>query len=309
MSGRVLVTGASGCIGRFAVPMLVERGWQVHAVASRQTAEASAGVVWHAANLLDPEHVHRVVAEAEPTHLLHLAWSIAPGKWAAAPENVDWVDASVRLLRRFSERGGRRFVGAGSCLEYDWNYGYCTEGVTPCRPHTLYGVCKNAVQDVVSAYGEATGLSAAWGRIFFLYGPHEHPDRLVASLVRNLLAGAPAPCSHGRQIRDYLYAADVAGALVALVESDARGAFNIASGQPIALKDLAMRVGQAVGRPELIRLGAIPAAATDTPLVVANVDRVAREIGWTPQVSLDAGLAATIAWWRARDARPMGTRP
>jgi nucleoside-diphosphate-sugar epimerase len=275
----------------------------VHAVSSRQHDDLAPAAAWHVADLLDGASVKNLVQSVRPTHLLHLAWSIPPGKWAAAPENVQWVEASVNLSRRFAEHGGERFVGAGSCLEYDWNYGYCTERLTPRKPQTIYGVCKNAVYEVVSAFGAVAGFTTAWGRIFFLYGPYEHPDRLVASVIRSLIAGEPARCSHGNQIRDYLYAADVADALVTLLESDAQGAVNIGSGQPVALKDLVMRIGQALGRADLIQLGAIPAAATDTPLVVANVDRLRNEIRWTPRHSLDAGLEATIAWWRARRKR------
>jgi nucleoside-diphosphate-sugar epimerase len=295
----VLVTGASGSIGRQLVPALLARGWDVHAVSARPHADLPAGAAWHVADLRDNDAVVKLLDAARATHLVHLAWTIPPGKWAEAPENVQWVETSINLARRFAERGGKRFVGAGSCLEYDWRYGYCSEAVTPRTPHSLYGVCKNAVHEVVSGLATAAGFSAAWGRVFFVYGPHEHPDRLVASVIRHLLAGEVARCSHGEQIRDYLYAADVADAFATLLDSDAEGAVNIASGQPIALRDLVLRIGRALGRPDLIHLGAIPPAATDTPLVVANIDRLENEIGWTPRHSLAQGLDATIEWWRS----------
>jgi nucleoside-diphosphate-sugar epimerase len=142
-------------------------------------------------------------------------------------------------------------------------------------------------------------MTSAWGRIFFLYGPCEHPDRLVASVIRSLLAGEPARCSHGNQIRDFLFAADVAGALVALLESDVTGPINVASGQPVALKEIVNHIGGLIGRPELIRLGAIPAAPTDTRLVVADTTRLADALAWRPAYNLEAGLTKTIDWWRA----------
>ncbi len=103
----------------------------------------------------------------------------------------------------------------GSGYEYDWSYGYCTEGLTPCVPDTVYGACKHALHEMVRSYAAARQLSVAWPRVFFLYGPHEHPQRLVSSVVRALLRGEPAPCSHGRQIRDYMHVQDVADGLVA----------------------------------------------------------------------------------------------
>jgi nucleoside-diphosphate-sugar epimerase len=300
---RVLVTGATGCVGRHALPALVAAGWDVHAIASKQPPIELAGVTWHQANLLDREQMHHAVQQAGATHLLHLAWYIAPGRWAAAPENFEWVEASLALMRAFRASGGARIVTAGSCLEYDWNFGRSfSESGTPRTPHTAYGTCKNALQELTSAYAASTGTTSAWGRIFFLYGPYEHPDRLVASVIRSLLAGEPAKTSHGNQVRDYLFAGDVADAFVALLGSDVTGPINIASGRPITLKEIITRIGQLVGKPDLIRLGAIPAAPTDTPLVVADTTHLSSALAWRPRYDLDKGLVKTIEWWRAQRA-------
>ena len=303
---RILVTGASGCVGRQMLPLLLERGWDVQAVASRQAPSGPAGVEWHRANLLDASETTALVRRLRPTHLMHLAWSIVPGKWASAPENFDWVQASLTLVRAFRDAGGSRLVTAGSCLEYDWSYGSCSETRTPCAPHTVYGACKHALQLLTNAMA-GDSMSTAWGRIFFLYGPHEHPDRLVAAVVRSLLSGEPARTSHGNQVRDYLYSGDVAEAFVALLESDVTGPINIASGQGVRLKDIVLRVGEIIGRPDLIRLGAIPAAPTDMPLVVADTTRLSTALSWRPRHDLDSGLEATVAWWRARELDRMET--
>jgi nucleoside-diphosphate-sugar epimerase len=297
---RVLVTGATGCVGRHALPLLVARGWDVHAVRSRQSPPQVDAVSWHRADLLDRMAADALIRETQPSHLLHLAWYLAPGKWASAPDNFDWVAASLALVRAFRDAGGQRLVAAGTCLEYDWNYGYCSEARTPCVPHTTYGACKHALQLLTSALASGSSMSVAWGRIFFLYGPHEHPDRLVASVIRSLVAGEAARTSHGNQVRDYLFAGDVADAFVALLDSDVTGPINVASGRAVALKDIVRRIGDLVGRPELIQLGAIPAAPTDTPLVVADTTRLGAALGWQPRTSLDDGLTRTIEWWRAQ---------
>ena len=301
---RVLVTGATGCIGRHVLPRLSAGGWDVHGVTTREDVPGTAVVSWHRANLLEPTETHAVIAAVRPTHLLHLAWYIAPGRWAMALDNLQWVRASLDLLRAFHEHGGRRVVTAGSCLEYDWRFGYCEEERTPCRPHTLYGTCKHALQLLTTAHAASYGTSSAWARLFFLYGPYEHPARLVASVIRSILDGEPAKCSHGLQIRDYLYVQDVADGLVALLESDISGPINIASGQAITLKEIVTRAAALLERPELLRLGAIPAAATDTPLVVADTARAQQLLTWRPRVGLDEGLQKTIDWWRTRQTTP-----
>jgi nucleoside-diphosphate-sugar epimerase len=295
------VTGASGCLGRHVVPLLVERGWDVHGLARREAPRDLETVTWHRADLLDPVQLAHAVADARTSHLLHLAWYIAPGKWAAAPENFEWVRASLALLRAFRDGGGERVVTAGSCLEYDWSYGFCSELTTPRSPRTAYGLCKHTLETLTSAFCQATEtMTSAWGRIFFLYGPHEHPDRLVASVIRSILAGEPARASHGRQIRDYAYVGDIAEAFVELLERDVTGAVNIASGVPVALKDIVELLGRIMGRPDLIRLGAIPPAVTDVPVVLADTRLMSEQLAWRARTDLETGLERTIGWWRQR---------
>ena len=262
---RVLVTGASGFIGSHTLESLVDRGYDVHAVASRAIPFEREGVTWHQANLLDDGERGALVARVEPTHLLHLAWFVAPGKVIDAVVNVDWTRASLALYEEFVASGGQRAVTAGSSYEYDWRFGYCSEEVTPLVPDTVYGSCKKALGEVVSAYAGTCGLASAWPRIFFLYGPREHPDRLVSSVVRSLLDESPALCSRGAQIRDYLFVEDAADALVALLDSDVSGPVNIGSGRPITVKELVLTDDGDEWRPDLIRLGAIPARANDAP--------------------------------------------
>jgi nucleoside-diphosphate-sugar epimerase len=155
---------------------------------------------------------------------------------------------------------------------------------------------------MVRAYAATSGLSAAWARVFFLYGPGEHPQRLVASVVRALLRGEPAPCSHGRQVRDYLHVQDVANGLVAVLDSGLRGDVNVSSGQAVTLREMVETAARLVGRPDLLRLGAVPARANDAPLVVGAAARAAA-LGWRPCHDLESGLRHTIAWWRDEEGR------
>lgn len=297
---RVLLTGATGFIGRHSVPSLLERGYEVHAVSLREAESVSPDAFWHRADLMDSERVSNLMGEVRPTHLLHFAWFVEPGKYLTSLENFRWTRASLDLLQAFARHGGERVVTAGSCIEYDWNYGYCSERLTPLASSTLYGSCKYALQIAQSAFAGQTGISAAWGRVFFLYGPHEHPARLVPSVVNAVLRDEDAPCSHGEQIRDFLHVSDVADAFAALLDSDVLGVVNIASGRPVAVKDVVYKIAGKVGREDRIRLGALLASDNKPPLLVADVGRLRDEVGWTPRYDLDRGLEQTMNWWKER---------
>ena len=295
---RVMVTGSTGFIGRHSLAGLMAAGYEVHASTIEGPAPGLEGVNWHMIDLLALDQVEDLLASLCPSHLLHFAWYAAPGKYWSAPENVLWEQASLALLRAFTRHGGHRAVMAGTCAEYDWNYGFCSEQYTPLAPRTLYGTCKRALQMTLQAYAAQAQLSAAWGRIFFLYGPHEHPSRLVASVIQALLNNEPALCSHGNQVRDFLYVQDVADAFVALLESSVVGPVNIASGQPVQLKAIISAIAEQLERTELVHLGALSVAGDEPPFIVADIRRLQTEVGWQPKYDITTGLAQTITWWR-----------
>lgn len=298
MGQRVLVTGATGFIGRHCVDRLRHRGYEVHAVTSRSPVPAGGDVRWHRADLLDAADTRALVARVGASHLLHLAWYAEPGRYAESMLNFDWVQASLGLVRAFHAQGGQRVVMAGSSFEYDWTYAFCSERITPRVPTTVYGRCKTLMFELLDAYARGGALSAAWGRIFFLYGPHEHPARLISSVIRALLRGEPARCSSGDQVRDYMHVHDVADALVAVLDSAVEGPVNIASGSYRPIKEIVIRIGQQLRREELIQLGALPGRPNDVPLVIADVARLSNEVGWRPRYDLEHGLAQTIGWWQ-----------
>lgn len=297
---RVLVTGANGFIGRYAIAPLIASGYEVHAVSLRQVGAIGDGAYWHCANLLDDKESALLMKEIRPTHLLHFAWYAEPDKYWRSSENFRWLAASIALLRHFRDFGGQRVVMAGTCAEYDWDYGYCSEASTPCRPKTPYGVCKNALQDTMRAFCEEEGVSGAWGRIFFLYGPGEHPARLVPSVISALLRGETARCTHGNQVRDFLHVEDVASAFVALLDHETKGAVNIASGRPLTLREVVSAVADQMRASELVQFGAIASRQDEPPLLVGDCRRLLEELGWLPSYNMKTGIEQTIQWWRSR---------
>jgi nucleoside-diphosphate-sugar epimerase len=298
---RVLVTGATGFIGRGTLGPLLGTGMEVHAVTSgplERVASRPEAVNWHQADLLSQGAVEPLVERIAPSHLLHLAWYAEPRAFWRSTENLRWVEASLRLMRAFARHGGRRAALAGSCAEYDWERRTrCVEGKTPCRPTTLYGASKHGLRLIAERFAEEVGISLAWGRVFFVFGPHEDPRRLAGSVAQALVLGEEASCSHGEQLRDFLYSEDLAAAFVALLLSDVEAPVNLASGLPIRVRDLVDALAVAAGRRDLVRLGARPAAAGEPDELVADVTRLHTEVGWKPPATLEQRATDTVRWW------------
>lgn len=293
---KVLVTGASGFIGRQALPFLVQAGCEVHAVATSEKKIIKVkDVTWHTANLLDEDDRARVIAETQPTHILHCAWIATPGVYWTSPLNEEWKEATIDLLRLAKEQGVQRFVGTGTCAEYDWSNDKPHTETDALGPATPYGIAKAEAGEAVCSEHD---MSTAWGRIFLLYGPQEHPDRLVPSIIRSLLKKEQAACTHGKQLRDILHVRDVASAFVTLLQSDVTGAINIASGSPVTIGHVAKTIGELMDAPALITLGAKEAPTNDPAVLTADVSRLTKEVGWHPAIPLKEGLQETIEWWK-----------
>jgi len=290
---RVLVTGASGYIGRHVVPILLDAGHDVHTL-TRQ-GRGIPGCTSHAGDLLTRDAPDAIINTVRPDAVLHLAWEATPGVYWTSPDNPAWADATRALVLAARAHGTRRFVGVGSCAEYDWTPGHCEEGVTPEVPATpSVGRKPEACRAV--AVTNHPGFSTAWGRVFFLFGGDEHPSRLVPSVAQAILQHTPALCSHGEQVRDFLHVQDVAGAVVALLHTSVEGVVNIASGESHRVRDVIEGVAQRLGRPDLVRLGA--RATSEPPVLTAAAHRLRDEVGWQPGLSFDAALDAATNYWR-----------
>lgn len=295
---RALVTGATGFVGRQTCLPLLERGYEVHAVTRYAANGLPSDVIAHRADLLDCDGHRALLERIRPSHLLHSAWYVEHGKYWNAADNALWLKASLSLIEAFCQSGGARVVGVGTCAEYDWRYGLLVESETPELPTSLYGSAKLAAGISGAALAAAHGVQFSWARIFFAYGPGEPVARLVPYVITSLLRGMPARCSHGSQFHDFLYVADVGAALAGLLDNTVCGPVNIGSGVPLRISDVATRLAEALGRVELLMLGAVPEAANSARMILASTTRLVEEVGWVPLHSLDERLAQTIDWWR-----------
>jgi nucleoside-diphosphate-sugar epimerase len=297
---RVLVTGARGFIGRHTVPELLNLGYEVHCLGRRPTPNLPKHVAQYTVDLMDEAVVTRLLRSVRPSHLLHLAWDVTPSRFWTTPDNLAWVAAGIHLYRAFADHAGERLVLAGTYAEYDWSHSLLDDRVTPIVPRSIYGMAKSSLHRLIDAAAQMDGISTASGRIFMVYGPHEARSRLIPDVMVSLLTGQPALCGAGLQERDLMHVADVARALVTLLDGDWQGPVNIASGRCVPLRDVIIAAAEMIGRPDLVQLGARPSLTDEPRRLAATTSILTDTLGFTPSYTLDQGLAMTLDWWRGQ---------
>lgn len=247
-------------------------------------------------SIQDRDRLRQSLSDWRPDACIHLAWYAEPGRYLESPENLSALDGTLALLQVLIDVGCSTVAMAGSCAEYDTDQGWLEED-TPLRPRTVYAASKAAASMLVQQLSKDTDTSVAWARIFYPYGPFEDRRRAVPALILSLLEGRRFAASSGEQVRDYVFGRDVADAFVTLIDQRASGAFNVASGVPITVRQLMETIGDQMGGRELIDFGAAPPRAWEPRFIAGETARL-RSLGWSPRYSLDRGLEETIEWWR-----------
>ena len=298
---KIIITGANGFIGYKTISFLKIRGYEIHALTSRNNYSVlEDGVNWHKINLFDSISLEKTISDIKPSHMLHFAWTTKPGEYQSSEENLYWVKCSIDLLHLFHKNGGKRFVLAGTCAQYDLDYGYLTENKTPSNPSSLYGVCKCSFENIAVKFCKDNNLSFASGRVFFVYGDREKEERLVPYIINGLLKNQIVRCSQSNLIRDYMYIEDVANAFVCVLDSETQGVVNIGSGNPLKLEDLVMIIGESLNKNSLIILGELNESYNEPNIIVANNSKLRNETNWIQEYDIKLGIEKSILWWRRR---------
>jgi nucleoside-diphosphate-sugar epimerase len=271
MTQRVLITGAAGFVGRQVL----------HALSGSDVTVTA--VIRQGGSGLDREaNVHKVVQTPDLFRetdawwakvcqnidiVVHLAWYTEPGKYLMSPENLNCLAGTLNLAKGAAKGGISRFVGTGTCFEYDLSAGMLSAD-TPLKPVTPYAGAKAAACMMLSQWLPLHQVGFAWCRLFYLYGKGEDARRLVPYLRSRLSAGKLAELTAGRQIRDFLDVAEAGRQIAEIVLGNRQGPVNICSGIPVTVRQLAEQIADEYGRRDLLRFGARPENLVDPPCVV-----------------------------------------
>jgi nucleoside-diphosphate-sugar epimerase len=226
---KILVTGATGFIGRHVVPELIARGHQVVATA-RNPAHAD-HVPWYGRVRFVACDLHKVgldpvTALGVPEAIVHLAWSgLANYKDLSHFEST--LPASYRFIKNMVTAGTKQVLVTGTCFEYGMQNGPLSEEA-PALPSNPYGLAKDTLRKFLQALQSKQSFTLQWIRLFYMYGPGQSPDSLLAQLDRAIDSGDTVfNMSGGEQLRDYLPVEVVARQLATLVQRGAEMTLNL----------------------------------------------------------------------------------
>ncbi|WP_456828298.1 NAD-dependent epimerase/dehydratase family protein [Bradyrhizobium sp. USDA 4518] len=322
----VLVTGASGFIGRRLVTLLLAQGARVMLLQRRAESIASSCDIL-LADLAEPDfeaQIASVWGERRFDTVFNLA---AHGVTRSTDSSSEGrrrervlaqrvnVDAALTLFQYAQKTGSSCFVQAGSCFEYASSTADVPRIETDPlerrdnRDSVIYGVSKVRATEALLRSARSSTLSLVVARIFNIYGPEEKGERLLPSLVHNLSQGRRVPLSVGLQIKDYLHLDDVVEGLcmLALTARDQafQGVLNLSSGSAISVAQFAFAVARAMGNCEhLLGFGERPAHPDEVPVLVGST--VARDAftKWRPRRPLDIGLPSVVRDMMEGSVRP-----
>lgn len=269
---NILITGATGFVGKHVVNALADTDTKIRAVARRPKESGQISLK----GIDEVIETNDLFAENENWWadifkdidiIIHLAWYAEPGKYLQSSKNIDCLSGTLQLAKGAVSAGVKRFLGIGTCFEYDLSDGLLSTD-TPLKPLTPYAGAKVATYSALSQYLPEEKMEFLWGRLFYLYGEGEDERRLVPFIKSRLSEGKVADLTSGNQIRDFLDVRDAAKMIAELALGNEQGAINICSGEPITVRQLAEKIADEYGRRDLLNFGARADNYMDPPKVV-----------------------------------------
>lgn len=285
MNKKILVTGATGLIGKEVIEPLKNSGYEIYAITIDDN-NYDKEVNYINCNLFDYESLKKVFEKVKPTHLLNFAWATT-GDYLSSEINLEFVKAGFNLIQLFNSNGGKRAVYVGTCFEYQFKDEKIKE-IDPLNPATLYAKSKNALREMTQEYCKLNNISFGYGRIFYVFGRKENEKRLTAHIIKSLRDNKEVTIINGDFVRDYMYSKDIASAFVKFIDSNVEGCVNISTGNGISLKEFAMTIAQKLGKENLVN---IKYEALDQPMyIVGDNSKLINDVGYKLKYSFEQAI-------------------
>jgi len=317
---RIFLTGGAGYIGSAAAQRLMSAGHEVTIFDSLVTGHRQAvpeGAQFIQADLSDHQALFEALRAQEYAAVMHFAAFIEAGESMREPGKYFQNNAmnSLWLLEACLQAGVRRFVYSSSAAVYASSDEPLTEEA-PLRPSNTYGQTKLMTETLLEWYRQARGLGYAALRYFNAAGAlpgqgeaHRPETHLIPLVLQVALGQRPGvqifgtdyPTPDGTCVRDYIHVADLVSAhMLALeaLEPEAQLIYNVGSGAGYSVRQVIETARRVTGHS--LPAEEAPRRPGDPPRLVANSDKIRRELGWTPEhPSLEDIIASAWEWHRA----------
>jgi UDP-glucose 4-epimerase len=303
---KILVTGGAGFIGSHVVDLFLAKGYEVVVLDDLSTGKLSnlnPGAKFYQMDIRSPE-VREVFAAERPDYVSHHAAQAEVRRSVAQPSFDADVNilGSINLLECAREFEIKRFVyiSSGGAVYGEPERLPCTEE-HPANPICPYGASKHTVEHYLYMYHANYGLKYTVLRYANVFGPRQNPDGeagVVAIFAGKMLAGEPALINgDGEQTRDFIYVGDCAHANYLVVTVDHQpGVYNLGWGRPTSVKEIFFALAKITGYSRPVQHG--PAKVGETRHIYLDAAKAARELGWTPTLTLEEGLKKTVSYMR-----------
>lgn len=285
-SKKVLVTGATGLIGKELIEPLKEKSFEIYAITIDEN-NPNNGVKWIKGSLFDNNFVKNTMEALKPNYLLNMAWATT-GDYLKSDINYNFLNAGVELLKHFKDNGGKRAVFAGTCFEYKFKDEPLKENDELAPEKTVYTFCKNKLHEIATFFCKVHDISFGYGRIFYVYGKNEDKTRLTGMVIDKLSKNEEVIIKSGNLYKDYMYAKDIANAFVAFLDSEVTGTVNICTGKAISIKEYVLTIAKELGKEHLITFQDEP--SNQPPIIVGDNSRLENEVGYKAQYNVQNAI-------------------
>lgn len=312
MSKNVFITGAAGFIGFHLACFLKARGDHVigfdnfNSYYSPQLKRSRAQILENLGIQViegDINHTSKLessINQHQTTHLVHLAAQAGVRYSLISPES--YIQANINgflsVLEICRKNPHIKLVYASSSSVYGLNskVPFSIEDSTD-HQASLYGVTKKTNELMARNYHHLFGLSVTGLRFFTVYGPWGRPDMAYFSFAEAIMSGKTIDVYDGGQMmRDFTFIDDiVSGAAAAVDLESSQEIFNLGNNRPVKVMDMIEHLEKLCGKKA--NMNFLPMPAGDVPITFADIEYSQRKLNFTPQTSLEQGLAAFMQWY------------
>ena len=269
---RILVSGATGFVGRKIIDALIVQDVEIVIVVRASSLIQDS----HINGLYDVIYSEDIFLESvswwadvcrDVDIVVHAAWYAEPGKYLQSTKNIDCLNGSLNLARGAAAARVKRFIGLGTCFEYEMSDAPLTVNDSQ-YPLTLYASSKLSLYFLLNHFFELENIEFAWCRLFYLFGDGEDSRRFIPYLRGKLERNEIAELTSGVQVRDYMNVIDAGRAISKVVLGSQYGVLNVCSGVPVTIRQIAENIADEFGKRELLKFGARKDNLIDPAFVV-----------------------------------------